>query len=116
MSTVTVLGAHSQIFTLTYDTAANAALARQLAAAITASVKDGTLLPAVDRRPPPTLPSGAAGQFVQTNDGATFLTTGYKAFVDIAPNRLSSAPATPMNRCCPASAVSTSRRLAVPAP
>jgi hypothetical protein len=65
MSTVTVLGAHSQIFTLTYETAANAALARQLAAAITASVKDGTLLPAVDTDgPPPTLPSGAAGQFV----------------------------------------------------
>ena len=86
MSTVTVLGAHSQIFTLTYDTAANAALARQLAAAITAGVKDGTLLPAVDTDgPPPTLPSGAAGQFVQTNNGATFLTPGYKAFVDIAP-------------------------------
>ena len=86
MSTVTVLGAHSQIFTLTYDTAANAALARLLAAAITAGVKDGTLLPAVDTDgPPPTLPSGAAGQFVQTNNGATFLTPGYRAFVDIAP-------------------------------
>ena len=81
MSTVTVLGAHSQIFTLTYDTAANAALARLLAAAITAGVKDGTLLPAVDTDgPPPTLPSGAAGQFVQTNNGATFLTPGYRAF------------------------------------
>src|SRR5215472_4826637 len=86
MSTVTVLGAHNQTFTLTYDTAANAALARQLAAAITAGVENGTLLPAVDTDgPPPTLPSGAAGQFVQTNTGATFLTTGYKAFVDIAP-------------------------------
>ena len=53
MSTVTVLGAHSQIFTLTYDTAANAALARQLAAAISAGVKDGTLLPAVDTDGPP---------------------------------------------------------------
>jgi Ca2+-binding RTX toxin-like protein len=86
MSIVTVAGANGQIVTLNFDTEANAALAARIAAAITAGVQDGTIVPATnaDNRPPP-VPSGKIGQFVQTESGATFLPPGYKAFVDTAP-------------------------------
>ena len=72
MSIVTVVGAHGQIVSLSFDTDANAALARKLAAAITAGVRNGSIAPAVDTDgPPPPLAPGATGEFVQTNDGLT---------------------------------------------
>lgn len=87
MPTVTVAGAHHQTVTLHYDSTANAALARQLAAAITAGVQGGSIVPAVDTDgPPPTLPPGKTGEFVQTMDGLTILPHGYKAVVDTAPD------------------------------
>ena len=86
MPTVTVAGAHGQTVSLNFDTAANAALAQQLAAAITAGVHDGSILPAVDTDGlPPPLPPGATGLFVQDPSGLTILPPGYKAYVDTAP-------------------------------
>ena len=67
MPTVTVTGAHGQtVSRRIFDTAANAALAQQLAAAITAGVEDGSILPAVDTDGTPLpLPPGATGAFFQ---------------------------------------------------
>ena len=66
MATVTVSGAHGQTVTLNFDTNANAALAGQLAAAITAGVETGSIVPAVDTDgPPPPLAPGKIGEFVQ---------------------------------------------------
>jgi Ca2+-binding RTX toxin-like protein len=85
MAIVTVQGAHDQTVTLTFDKTANLQLGQQLAAAITAGVRDLTILPAVDTDgPPPTLAGGTTGEFVQTKDGLTILPPGYKAFVDTA--------------------------------
>jgi Ca2+-binding RTX toxin-like protein len=82
-----VAGANSQNVTVPFDSNANIALARQLAAAITAGVQAGTIIPATDAfGPPPPLPSGTTGEFVQTQDGLTVLPSGYKAIVDIAKN------------------------------
>lgn len=85
MPTVTVAGAHGQTVTLSFDTTANAALAQKLAAAITAGVQAGTILPAVDTDGPPLpLPAGKAGEFVKTDDGLTALPPGYKTVVNTA--------------------------------
>jgi Ca2+-binding RTX toxin-like protein len=85
MFTVTVAGAHGHTVTLNYDSAANAALAQQLADAITAGVHNGTILPAIDTDgPPPTVPSGKTGEWVQSKDGFTILPHGYEAVVNTA--------------------------------
>jgi Ca2+-binding RTX toxin-like protein len=85
MATVTVSGAHSQTVTLNFDTNANAALAGQLAAAITAGVEAGSIVPAVDTDgPPPPLAPGKVGEFVQDPNGLTILPPGYKAYIDTA--------------------------------
>jgi Ca2+-binding RTX toxin-like protein len=89
MPTVTVAGANAQTVTLSFDTNSNAVLAGQLAAAITAGVHGGSILPAVDTDgPPPPLPPGAIGEFIQTQDGTTVLPSGYKAFVNTAPEAI----------------------------
>jgi Ca2+-binding RTX toxin-like protein len=85
MPTVTVAGAHGTTVTLTFDTSANVSLAERLAAAITSGVQAGSILPAVDTDgPPPPLPAGKTGEFVQTKDGVTMLPSGYTAFVNTA--------------------------------
>jgi hypothetical protein len=85
MATVTVTSANQQAVALQYDTNANAALAQQLAAAISAGVQNMTIFAATDTNgPPPPLRPGTTGEFVQTQDGTTFLPAGYKAFVDTA--------------------------------
>jgi len=87
MPTVTVAGANNQTVTLNFDSQSNAALANQLASVITAGVQNGSILPAVDTDgPPPALPPGKTGEFVQTLTGSTILPHGYKAFVNTAPN------------------------------
>jgi Ca2+-binding RTX toxin-like protein len=89
MPSVTVAGANSQTVTLNFDSQANAALATQLASALTAGIKNGSIIPAVDTDgPPPPLPSGKTGQFVQTQSGTTHLPVGYDAYVDTAPNAI----------------------------
>jgi RTX calcium-binding nonapeptide repeat (4 copies) len=89
MPSATVTGAHGQTVTLNFDSNANAALASRLAAAITAGVQNGSIIPAVDTDgPPPALPPGKTGEFVQTQTGSTILPHGYKAFVDTAPNSI----------------------------
>jgi Ca2+-binding RTX toxin-like protein len=80
-----VAGANSQDVTVAFDSNTNIALARQLAAAITAGVRAGTIIPAIDTNgPPPPLPPGTTGEFVQTQDRLTVLPSGYTAVVDIA--------------------------------
>ncbi len=87
MPTVTVAGANGQTVTLSFDTDANAILASKLAAAISAGVQAGTIVPASDTEgPPPPLNPGQTGEWVQTNTGFTALSPGYKAVVDNAPN------------------------------
>jgi Ca2+-binding RTX toxin-like protein len=87
MPSVTVAGAHSQTVTLNFDSQANAALATQLASVLTAGVHNGSILPAVDTDvPPPPLPSGKTGEFIQTLSGTVKLPTGYNAYLDTAPN------------------------------
>lgn len=87
MQTVTVAGAHGQTVTLNFDTNANADLARQLAAAITAGVNSASIVP-VDRTGiiPPAVPPGKTGELVQQTDGLTILSKGYDAVVDTADN------------------------------
>src|SRR5215469_6371120 len=83
MPIVTVQGAHDQSVKLTYDSNATAAIARNLAAAITASVQANTMLPADSKDgPPPTLPGGKLGEFVQSTKGLTILPSGYNAVVN----------------------------------
>jgi hypothetical protein len=87
MAVVTVTGAHGRDVSLTYDTQASTALARQLAAAITAAVDTGKLTPALDTDThgiPPSLPGGQQGEWIQTATGITVLPTGYDAVVDKA--------------------------------
>jgi hypothetical protein len=78
---VSVLGAHGQYQVLQYD--ANIALAQQLAISINAQVQNGTLIPA-ENDTAPTVPAGIRGEFVQTQDGAFSLPSGYSAVVDNA--------------------------------
>src|SRR5689334_16449934 len=87
MPSATVTGAHGQTVTLNFDSNANAALASRLAAAITAGVQNGSTAVDTDG-PPPALPPGKTGEFVQTQTGSTILPHGYKAFVDTAPNSI----------------------------
>ena len=116
MPTVTVAGANSQTVTLSFDTNSNAVLAGQLAAAITAGVQGGSILPAVDTDgPPPTLPPGTIGEFIQTKDGTTVLPPGYKAFVNTAPEAIVFGSGGTGESVCPASAISASSRRGVPA-
>jgi Ca2+-binding RTX toxin-like protein len=87
MAVVTVPGSSGQTVTLNFDSPANTLLAQQLVDAITAGVNAGSILPAMDTDgPPPPLPPGTTGEFVQTQDGTTFLPPGYKAVVDTASN------------------------------
>src|SRR5579871_3832227 len=89
MPTVTVAGAHGQIVSLSYDSASNAVLAQKLADAITAGVHNGTIIPAVDTDgPPPPVPGGKTGEWVQEHSGVTSLTHGYDAVVVTAPEAI----------------------------
>src|SRR5271156_6568604 len=80
MFSVTVAGAHGHAVTLSYDSAANAALAQQLANAIPAGVQNGTIIPATDSNgPPPAVPLGKTGEWVQSNPGCPIPPHGYRA-------------------------------------
>lgn len=79
MALVTVLGANASTHTLNYDRLDVAAIARNVAAAIDSGIQSGAIAPAEDTSgPPPTLPGGKTGEWVQTQDnGVTSLPGGY---------------------------------------
>jgi Ca2+-binding RTX toxin-like protein len=85
MPTVTVPGANNSTVTLTFDRDANALLALHVAAAISAGLNNDTII-ATDNKngPPPALPPGVTGEFVQSQSGVTLLPAGYDYVVDSA--------------------------------
>jgi Ca2+-binding RTX toxin-like protein len=87
MDNLTVAGPHG-VITLHIDTGANLQLAQQIAAAISAGVYGHTLTPETSRDgPPPRLPHGTEGEFVQqTPDQKTYLPKGYDAVVNATHN------------------------------
>jgi Ca2+-binding RTX toxin-like protein len=87
MPNVTVPGANHSTVTLTYDSDANALLARQIAGAISVGLADHTIF-AFDNKSgsPPPVPSGMTGEFIQSESGVTLLPAGYKYVVDSAKN------------------------------
>jgi Ca2+-binding RTX toxin-like protein len=85
MNNVTVLGAGGATVTLSFDSAANAALARSLAGAVTEGVLSGALVPASSKAgPPPAVPAGKRGEWVQHKNGATVLPDDYAAIISTA--------------------------------
>jgi Ca2+-binding RTX toxin-like protein len=84
-TTITVPGANGTTVSLSYDTQSNAALAQRIADAIRNGVDNNTILP-VDNKfgPPPPLPTGATGEFIQSIQGVTLLPQGYKDVVNTA--------------------------------
>ncbi len=89
MAAVTVPGALGQTVTLQYNSQANVDMARQLAAKITAGVNASSVMPVSQSDgPPPVLPAGIVGEFVQTQDGVIALPSGYADVVDTAPNAI----------------------------
>lgn len=85
MNNVTVLGAGGATVTLSLDSADNAALARSLAGAVTQGVLSGALVPASSKAgPPPAVPFGKEGAWVQQTNGATVLPNDYSAIVSTA--------------------------------
>ena len=86
MPIVTVPGANHSTVSLSYDLDANALLARYIAGVIKTGLAGGTI-EAFDNKsglPPPGLPPGTTGEFVQTRSGATVLPKGYDFVVDRA--------------------------------
>ena len=81
MPTVTVLGAGHETLTLTYDSAANASIAAQLAAAITYGIDTGAIIPVNGGggpiQIPPPLDPGKIGEFIQTHDGLSLMLPRY---------------------------------------
>ncbi len=85
MPNVTVAGAGGTTVTLSFDSAANALLAKSLAGAITAGVGNGSIVPASSKDGlPPTVPGGTTGEWIQQTNGATFLPNDYAAIVSTA--------------------------------
>ena len=84
-TTITVPGANGTTVSLSYDTQSNAALAQRIADAIRNGVDNNTILP-VDNKfgPPPPLPTGVTGEFIQSIPTVTFLTPGFMDVVNTA--------------------------------
>jgi Ca2+-binding RTX toxin-like protein len=83
----TVAGANGQTITLTFDTQANAAIAQSLAAVITAGVDAGSIIAADSKNgPPPTVPGGKTGEWIQSTGEPTILPPGYLAIINSSPD------------------------------
>lgn len=77
-SAVTINGSSDQAITLNFDTTANFALAKQIAAGINTGIAAGTIVTAFDsNRPPPPLPASVTGALVQTEVPLAVLPHGY---------------------------------------
>jgi hypothetical protein len=88
MSIVTVQGAaNNSTISLSYDNDANAQLASYIAGAIQTGLTNGTIQAADSSAgPPPPVPPGVTGEFVQSTRGVTALPPGYGYVVDSARN------------------------------
>jgi Ca2+-binding RTX toxin-like protein len=85
MPSVTLLGAGHETIRLAFDSTANALIAAQIAAAISREIEAGSVIPVNGSsgpiQVPPPLPSGKTGEFVQTHDGLSIMSPGYKDVV-----------------------------------
>src|SRR5271165_2645739 len=82
-TTVTVPGTNGSTISLLYDSNTNAALAQSIANAITNGVNDKTIFQADSKfGPPPPVPGGLTGQFIQSAPAVTGLPSGYTYVVN----------------------------------
>jgi Ca2+-binding RTX toxin-like protein len=86
VTNVTVPGTGGGTITLAYDSAANASLAANIAAALNDAVKAGTERVTGNASGPPAPLGGKAGLFVQSLPGLTMLPRGYADVVNSASN------------------------------
>ena len=87
MASATVTGANGETVNLTFDTQANAVIAQNLAAAITAGVDAELVIPADSKDgPPPPVPPGKTGEFIQSTPGSTILPPGYLDVINSSPD------------------------------
>jgi len=78
VSSVTVVGSNAMPITLSFDSTANISIAEQIARRISASISAGKLVTESDTNgPPPTLPQGVSGAYVQTTAAQVTLPKGY---------------------------------------
>jgi Ca2+-binding RTX toxin-like protein len=84
-TTVTVPGANGSTISLSYDSKSNAALAQRIADAIRNGVDNNTIFQADNKLgPPPPVPTGLTGQFIQSLPASTILPQGYTDVVNTA--------------------------------
>jgi Ca2+-binding RTX toxin-like protein len=84
-TTVTVPGTNGSTISLSYDSKTNAALAQRIADAIRNGVDNNTIVPADNQfGPPPPVPTGKTGQFIQSLPAVTTLPQGYTDVVNTA--------------------------------
>jgi Ca2+-binding RTX toxin-like protein len=86
MPSVTVLGAGGSIVTVPFTTGQNLAIAKQVAANLTASILAGNTIASQDITPP--LPPGKSGEFVKTTIGLSVLPAGYSNVVNVSPDAI----------------------------
>src|SRR5271157_3673560 len=84
-TTVTVPGTNGSTISLPYDSKTNAALAQRIADAIRHGVDNNTIVQADNKNgPPPPVPTGLTGEFIQSLPAVTTLPLGYKDVVNTA--------------------------------
>lgn len=82
---VTVPGTNGTTISLSYDSNTNAALAQRIAASIRQGVDNGTETQADNKDgPPPPVPTGKTGEYIQSLQAVTTLPPGYKDVVNDA--------------------------------
>ena len=82
---VTVPGTNGSTITLSYDSNTNAALAQRIADSIRQGVDNGTIFQADNKDgPPPPVPAGKTGEYIQSLPAVTTLPPDYKDVVNDA--------------------------------